>query len=596
MCATETDSVLLEGRSPMLLTIHFPPPGFFLADMRVAIRVDGELRHQGSFTRGFRVMLDLEPGAHTVETAIGDGLLQRKRSYFVELPAEGDGIVATLGYSRMWGNFEPKLAISDMGLVPMPVDAREAEEPEPPSVPVRATWIVVAVLAALFALEYALPVSPREGLSPSVLTLDALGGLGATALRDGDFFRILTCTLLHADPVHLGLNALSLVLAGILVERKTGPFWFFVVYTASAIGGSFMSLALNKGNIISIGASGAILGIFAAGMVLAGAYPVEHRGGLRLQLARVLVPSLLPIFQMHGGEQVDFGAHLGGALVGAVMGYTLLGPLKKSALRGGGAEPFATRGLGKVLAGLALLATVVAASRVAVKSYPVAREMGIIAATLIPDAEFPIKGPPTDAQREEWRTKYPNDPRVLAHSAGKALEAHDRDAFERAIREGREAVKRTAPAVPKETVELFTKDFDALEGDRGLLDLVPNASMPQGTGDALVRAWEAKLPELLTKYPNDPRVHIHAAFRAFDASDYKGTIDEVRLARAKAPPVEKFFPKGLDLRSLSGLELVALDALGRGAEAAPLRTRVCEGAEGDSAKKIADGVCKGAPR
>jgi len=570
----------------MILTLFFPPPGFFMADFPVEVRVDGEARHRGSFVAGFRLEITLDPGAHVVETVIG-GAFARKRRYVVEVPEGVEARVATLDYSRMWGNFTEELRVEEGGLAPMPERAYAPPEPEVPSQPVRVTWAILGVLIAVFLLEYALAVSPREGLAPSVATLTAMGGLGATALKDLELQRLLTCTLLHADPVHLLLNAVSLVLAGSLVERKLGAFWFFVVYTASAIGGSFMSLALNTGNIVSIGASGAILGVFAAGMVLAGAYPVEQRPALRMQLARVLVPSLLfPLFQRHG-DPVDVGAHLGGALAGGVMGYTLLGPLRASA---GTARPLHGTALGKGLAAVALVATLAAAAVVAVRTYPESRAVAAVMGTILPNEDLP-KGAPTEEQWAAWRKKYPGDPRVLLHDGDLALRQRDAAEYERALLEGRAAVKRTAPAFLPESVAAFSKDFDLLEGDRGLLLLMGDADLPSGSAEEVSRGWGQKLPTLLAKFPKDPRVRYENAFALYGKVDPTRVLEEITLARELGVASAKFFPNGLDQRSLMALELMCYVDLGRDADVARLRPRVCGGAEGEITKRVAARVC-----
>lgn len=592
MCATERASLLRGVSQPMRVSLHFPRPGFFLGDFSVEALVDGELVHRGSFVGGFLVERDLAPGTHTVETRIGVGLFTRKRSYVLEVPPEGEGIVATLEYSRTWGNFVERLAVREGTLDALPAPP-VVDEVEVPSVPVRATWIVLAVLVVVFALELALGVSPADGASPSIQTLSAMGGLGASAIADRELHRLLTATLLHADPIHLVLNAVSLVLAGAIVERKLGAAWFFVVYTVSAIGGSLVSIAMNRGDIISIGASGAVLGIFAAGMVLANAYPAAHRAGLRLNLARVLVPSLVfPLFERHG-QPVDMGAHIGGAIAGALMGLVLLRPLTASARAG---TSFARSRLGIALAVASVVATLGATAVVVARTYPRTRALAAIEATIYSNEERPAE-PATAAQWDALRKKYPNDPRVLLHDGDLALERRDGAELDRAIREGRAAVSRTAPAFTPEAVESFGKMFDALEADKGLLALAPEAELPKETGEAAARAWNEKLPALLAKYPKDPRIHEENAFRMYGKVEPVRVLEEIRLARSLAPAVARHFPNGLDQRELFALEAIVLADQGKKDESARLAARLCAGEEGDSAKRIVTSarMCGAAP-
>ena len=241
MCDILGDESLEDDpRGAMNLSIYFPPPGFFLADAAVDLRLDGTRVYGGSFARGFVASAEVSPGTHTVEARLGF----RKRTFTVDLPDGSDdaSYVMQLSYSRMWGNFEETFELRE-GQVPVRVDADLAnDDVELPSYPVRATWLVLAVLGVFMALEYLLPVSPREGMSPSTTTLDALGGLGPTALRDGEIHRLVACTFLHVDPVHLALNGLALAMAGMLIERKIGAFWFLLVYGASAVGLSLIHI------------------------------------------------------------------------------------------------------------------------------------------------------------------------------------------------------------------------------------------------------------------------------------------------------------------------------------------------------------------
>lgn len=613
ICATSWASTLLPVIRPMRLYVVFPPPGFFVADVPIEVRLDGEPIYRGSFTSGFRVEVEATSGPHVLEASIGLGFLRRKRSWSVALPEGSADHVAQISYSRMWGNFEEKLTLHEGEGVARFVRAKDGKEGEKgengeksnegepgdgdhdelPSYPVRVTWAMLAALVVLMGLEYALPVSPREGLSPSVDTLDAFGGLGASALRDGELYRLVACTFLHADPVHLALNGLSLVMAGFIVERKLGAFWFSVVYGASAIGGSLMSLALNRGNMISVGASGAILGLFAAGMVLAGAYPASQRMPLRMQLGRVLVPSLLPMLDVHGAT-VDFGAHLGGAAVGFVVGATLLAPLRahaRSHARVSRHDPserpsFHASLLAKALSALAVVLAVVAFGGVAIRAYPSARERTKLLATLVPSGELPAKGGPTDAQFVDWLARYPKDPHVLLWSAERALERRDAATFERSIREGRESIVRTRSLFAEEARDAFAKAFDEIESERARLLLVPNSELPSGTPLEIERGWATKLPDFKARFPNDPRVRMELAIQAYDAHDPKTALTEISAAREAEPAIRKFFKKPLDLRFLSGIEVISLSEVGRKQESEALARRVCAGEQGENAQSL----------
>lgn len=91
------------------LRIVFPKPGFFLADARLLLAVDGRPAYDGSFKEGVDVTLDVGPGGHRLESRIEMGALARTKQWDIEV---GDApVVAELAYSRFWGNFKKSLVI-----------------------------------------------------------------------------------------------------------------------------------------------------------------------------------------------------------------------------------------------------------------------------------------------------------------------------------------------------------------------------------------------------------------------------------------------------------------------------------------------------
>ncbi|MEI8254108.1 MAG: hypothetical protein WCJ30_00380 [Deltaproteobacteria bacterium] len=98
------------------LVIEFAPLAF-IADTRLEVLLDERAVHDGSFAAGFRVSLSLPPGGHVIETRIHVGVVSRRRQYEFELPVVGLRDSATawnirLDYSRIWGNFTKKLALT----------------------------------------------------------------------------------------------------------------------------------------------------------------------------------------------------------------------------------------------------------------------------------------------------------------------------------------------------------------------------------------------------------------------------------------------------------------------------------------------------
>jgi hypothetical protein len=87
-----------------VLRVIFPQPGFFIGDTRISLAVNAYPVLDASFTQGFDWWAEMPPGVHNVETTIHSPLgFGRKKSYQLEV-RPGLVTIATLEYSRMWGN------------------------------------------------------------------------------------------------------------------------------------------------------------------------------------------------------------------------------------------------------------------------------------------------------------------------------------------------------------------------------------------------------------------------------------------------------------------------------------------------------------
>lgn len=187
------------------------------------------------------------------------------------------------------------------------------------------TGAMAVWLCLVYAEELHLEVRPAGGSAPSLQTLLAMGGLNLQlVVGQGEWYRLFTAAFLHGNLTHLASNVAAFIFAGYALEWLVGRSWMFLIFFLGILGGSMVSLALAPADVVvGVGASGAIMAQLAALLTL----------GLRLPPGRVrnwtltnvvlsLVPALIPQSQV-GGMHVDFGAHLGGALVGAVMGLLL---------------------------------------------------------------------------------------------------------------------------------------------------------------------------------------------------------------------------------------------------------------------------------
>jgi membrane associated rhomboid family serine protease len=190
------------------------------------------------------------------------------------------------------------------------------------------TFALLAVLIVVFTLENTFAVVPGgRGLRPNIATLIAFGGSShRLVVTYGEWYRLFTAPLLHANVPHIMGNGIALVWGGWLLERLVGRLWFFAIFTIGALGGSLFSVALNPVNLLSVGASGALMGLFAA--LFIGSFRYESGAASRARLQRnslgILIPSVLPFLQTSTVGRIDYGAHIGGMLSGAAVALLLL--------------------------------------------------------------------------------------------------------------------------------------------------------------------------------------------------------------------------------------------------------------------------------
>jgi rhomboid protease GluP len=218
------------------------------------------------------------------------------------------------------------------------VEAPPAAPPETPALPAappsaandcmparRTPWLTFAILgllAAVFAAELVFAIEPTHGLlEPGVRTL---GGLQyAATVGSDEWYRMFLAPLMHTGLVHLLINGIALFVAGRILEPAIGARWFAALFVVSALAGSTASLMINERTTVSVGASGAIMGLFAAMLVLSSRSAAPTRGRLRITAIQVLVASMLPMASESFG-MVDYGAHLGGAIAGGAAALLLL--------------------------------------------------------------------------------------------------------------------------------------------------------------------------------------------------------------------------------------------------------------------------------
>lgn len=180
--------------------------------------------------------------------------------------------------------------------------------------------VTVAILAACVVL---FGLGKLWGGDSFNMALWRMGADSGIAVRQGEIWRLFASAFLHGDFIHLGVNMLALWSLGPMLEALLGPRRYLVLYGGSALGGALAS-ALLAPDRWSVGASGAIWGLMAAGIAVAmrprGLLPPMVVASMR---GRVWMPLIVNLaYSLRPG--VDMLAHLGGGVVGFGLVATVL--------------------------------------------------------------------------------------------------------------------------------------------------------------------------------------------------------------------------------------------------------------------------------
>jgi rhomboid protease GluP len=154
--------------------------------------------------------------------------------------------------------------------------------------------------------------------------LTELGANSGPAIRDGQYWRLVTSMFLHGGLIHLALNAWALFQIGALLELLAGSSWMLLVYFTTGIAGSLASALFTRQP--SVGASGAIFGLLGALI----AFLLRRRGALTPQGKSILMQlvgwAVINVFFGFSTPGIDNSAHLGGAVAGLLLGSVLPEP------------------------------------------------------------------------------------------------------------------------------------------------------------------------------------------------------------------------------------------------------------------------------
>ncbi len=129
---------------------------------------------------------------------------------------------------------------------------------------------MTALLVTLNLLVFAFEIYTRHaGWSRAAFV--AHFALSTDGLGRGEQLPLLTHFFAHASPIHLGGNMLALFVFGRVVERNLGPWRLLACYLLAAVCSTALSLlaqGLSGRSVPTLGASGAVAGLVALGILL----------------------------------------------------------------------------------------------------------------------------------------------------------------------------------------------------------------------------------------------------------------------------------------------------------------------------------------
>ena len=131
-----------------------------------------------------------------------------------------------------------------------------------------------------------------------------------------EWYRLFTVSLVHAGLMHLGFNIYSLMVLGNPIEEAFGKNKMLIIFFFSLLTGSLTSTYFASPTSHSVGASGAIFGLFGALAM------VGKRIGADTRSIYVIIGINFAIGFILGG--VDWKAHLGGLVGGVIAAQFIL--------------------------------------------------------------------------------------------------------------------------------------------------------------------------------------------------------------------------------------------------------------------------------
>lgn len=185
-----------------------------------------------------------------------------------------------------------------------------------------------AITLILFALCVGIFCYLAQWMSYEEVDQSALIHLGANVASltlSGEPWRLLSSVFLHSSVSHLLMNMFAFLVVGAVTERILGKWRLLIIWLFSGVFGGLISacyaLRDSEQIVISVGASGAIMGIAGAAIAtqLASGTGTHHKNQRRVFSLLGMVALTL----LYGARQtgIDNACHIGGLIAGGALGW-----------------------------------------------------------------------------------------------------------------------------------------------------------------------------------------------------------------------------------------------------------------------------------
>lgn len=141
-------------------------------------------------------------------------------------------------------------------------------------------------------------------------------------ISEGEYWRLLTPIFLHISFGHLLFNMFSLYIFGPELEQLAGKARFLTIYMLAGLVGNVSTYLIHDWDYRSVGASGAIYGIFGAFAAL-----VYYTRNFMPQLKQIIIPIIvIGVVMTFLQPQINITAHIAGLVTGFILGMVYFHP------------------------------------------------------------------------------------------------------------------------------------------------------------------------------------------------------------------------------------------------------------------------------